>query len=50
MRDIKPTHKLIKTFYAELKQYENLGATSVSGKPQARLAPYPVCSRILGIR
>ena len=28
MRDIKPTHKPIKTFYAELKQYENLGATN----------------------
>ena len=28
MRNIKPTHKAIKTFYAELKQYENLGATN----------------------
>ena len=28
MRDIKPTHKPIKTFYAELKQYESLGATN----------------------
>ena len=28
MRDIKPTHKPIKTFYTELKQYENLGATN----------------------
>ena len=28
MRNIKPTHKPIKTFYAELKQYENLGATN----------------------
>ncbi len=26
--NIKPTHKPIKTFYAELKQYENLGATN----------------------
>ena len=28
MRHIKPTHKPIKTFYAELKQYESLGATN----------------------
>ena len=28
MRDIKPTHKPIKAFYAELKQYESLGATN----------------------
>ena len=28
MRNIKLTHKPIKTFYAELKQYENLGATN----------------------
>ena len=28
MRTIKPTHKPIKTFYAELKQYESLGATN----------------------
>ena len=28
MRNIKPTHKPIKTFYAELKQYEHLGATN----------------------
>ena len=28
MRNIKPTHKPIKTFYAELKQYESLGATN----------------------
>ena len=28
MRNIKPTHKPIQTFYAELKQYENLGATN----------------------
>ena len=28
MRTIKPTHKAIKTFYAELKQYESLGATN----------------------
>ena len=28
MRDIKPTHKPIKNFYAELKQYESLGATN----------------------
>ena len=28
MRDIRPTHKPIKTFYAELRQYENLGATN----------------------
>ena len=35
MRDIKPTHKPIKTFYAELKQYENLGATN---ETEVRLA------------
>ena len=28
MHNIRPTHKPIKTFYAELKQYENLGATN----------------------
>ena len=28
MRNIKPTHKPIKAFYAELKQYESLGATN----------------------
>ena len=28
MRNIKPTHKAIQTFYAELKQYETLGATN----------------------
>ena len=28
MRNIKPTHKPIKVFYAELEQYENLGATN----------------------
>ena len=28
MRTIRPTHKPIKTFYAELKQYESLGATN----------------------
>ena len=28
MLNIKPTHKPIKTFYAELKQYESLGATN----------------------
>ena len=35
MQDIKPTHKPIKTFYAELKQYENLGATN---ETEVRLA------------
>ena len=35
MRDIKPTHKPIKTFYTELKQYENLGATN---ETEVRLA------------
>ena len=35
MRTIKPTHKPIKTFYAELKQYENLGATN---ETEVRLA------------
>ena len=35
MRDIKPTHKPIKTFYAELKQYESLGATN---ETEVRLA------------
>ena len=35
MRDIKPTHKPIKTFYAELKQYEILGATN---ETEVRLA------------
>ena len=28
MRNIKPTHKAIQTFYVELKQYESLGATN----------------------
>ena len=28
MRNIKPTHKAIQTFYTELKQYEKLGATN----------------------
>ena len=28
MQDIKPTHKPIRTFYTELKQYESLGATN----------------------
>ena len=35
MRDIKPTHKPIKNFYAELKQYEELGATN---ETEVRLA------------
>ncbi len=35
MRDIKPTHKSIKIFYAELKQYEELGATN---ETEVRLA------------
>ena len=35
MRHIKPTHKPIKTFYAELKQYEKLGATN---ETEVRLA------------
>ncbi len=35
MRDIKPTHKPIKNFYAELKQYESLGATN---ETEVRLA------------
>ena len=35
MRAIKPTHKPIKNFYAELKQYENLGATN---ETEVRLA------------
>ena len=35
MRDIKPTHKPIKTFYRELKQYEKLGATN---ETEVRLA------------
>ena len=35
MRDIKPTHKPIKIFYAELKQYESLGATN---ETEVRLA------------
>ncbi|MCY4553553.1 MAG: N-6 DNA methylase [Candidatus Poribacteria bacterium] len=35
MRNIKPTHKPIKTFYAELKQYEKLGATN---ETEVRLA------------
>ncbi len=35
MRNIKPTHKPIQTFYAELKQYEKLGATN---ETEVRLA------------
>ena len=35
MRDIKPTHKPIKTFYTELKQYKSLGATN---ETEVRLA------------
>ena len=35
VRNIKPTHKPIKTFYTELKQYENLGATN---ETEVRLA------------
>ena len=35
MRNIKPTHKPIKAFYAELKQYESLGATN---ETEVRLA------------
>ena len=35
MRNIKATHKPIKTFYAELKQYESLGATN---ETEVRLA------------
>ena len=35
MRTIRPTHKPIKTFYAELKQYESLGATN---ETEVRLA------------
>lgn len=35
MRNIKPTHKPVKTFYAELKQYEKLGATN---ETEVRLA------------
>ena len=35
MRHIKPTHKAVQTFYAELKQYENLGATN---ETEVRLA------------
>ena len=35
MRDIKPTHRPIINFYAELKQYENLGATN---ETEVRLA------------
>ena len=35
MRNIKPTHKPVKTFYAELKQYESLGATN---ETEVRLA------------
>ena len=35
MRHIKPTHKPIQTFYAELKQYEKLGATN---ETEVRLA------------
>ncbi|MXV76347.1 N-6 DNA methylase, partial [Candidatus Poribacteria bacterium] len=35
MRNIKPTHKAIQTFYAELQQYESLGATN---ETEVRLA------------
>ena len=35
MRNIKPTHKAIQTFYTELKQYEKLGATN---ETEVRLA------------
>ena len=35
MRNIKPAHKPIKAFYAELKQYESLGATN---ETEVRLA------------
>ena len=35
MRNIKPTHKPIKAFYTELKQYESLGATN---ETEVRLA------------
>ena len=35
MRNIKPTHKAIQVFYAELKQYEKLGATN---ETEVRLA------------
>ena len=35
MRNIKPTHKPIQIFYAELKQYEKLGATN---ETEVRLA------------
>ena len=35
MRNIKSTHKPIINFYAELKQYENLGATN---ETEVRLA------------
>ena len=35
MRNIKPTHKAIQAFYAELKQYEKLGATN---ETEVRLA------------
>ena len=35
MQNIKPTHKAIQTFYAELKQYEKLGATN---ETEVRLA------------
>ena len=35
MRNIKSTHKPIKAFYAELKQYESLGATN---ETEVRLA------------
>ena len=35
MRNIKPTHKPIKAFYAELNQYESLGATN---ETEVRLA------------
>ena len=35
MQDIKPTHKSIKIFYAELQQYKDLGATN---ETEVRLA------------
>ena len=35
MRNIKPTHKAIQVFYAELKQYESLGVTN---ETEVRLA------------
>ena len=35
MRNIKPTHKAIQAFYAELQQYQSLGATN---ETEVRLA------------